>query len=59
MKDVKNFIVGGYTDRIQNLSIRINDQISELDSKLDTILEKHEKDFLTAYRVRFSTPNHD
>lgn len=28
----------------------INDKIEELDSKLDIVLEKNEKDFLTAYR---------
>lgn len=26
-------------------------QIQELDNQLESVLEKHEKDFLTAYRV--------
>eukprot|EP00347_Sterkiella_histriomuscorum_P008339 403345473 len=47
---VQNNEMGGYSDRIQNLSIKINSQITDLDDRLDQILEKHEKDFLTAYR---------
>lgn len=40
-----------YTDKILMMSNNINTQVAELDQKLDHILEKHEKDFLTAYRV--------
>jgi len=29
----------------------IDSSIQKLDSRLEVILEKHEKDFLTAYRV--------
>ena len=37
-------------ERIGNLSIFIDDTIENLDQKLDKVLEKNEKDFLTAYR---------
>ena len=37
-------------ERIGNLSIFIDDTIENLDEKLDKVLEKNEKDFLTAYR---------
>ena len=41
-----------HENRIQGLSDEINDQIKFLDGSLDQVLEKHEKDFLSAYRVR-------
>ena len=31
----------------------MNDEIENLDKKLDTVLERREKDFLTAYRVKY------
>ena len=37
--------------RIQRLLGMIDTEVEELDKKLDNVLEKHEKDFLTAYRV--------
>ena len=37
-------------EHISDLHSSINDKIEELDSKLDIVLEKNEKDFLTAYR---------
>lgn len=32
------------------LTNQIDEQITDLDEKLDHVLEKHEKDFLKAYR---------
>lgn len=37
-------------DKIVFLSRKIDDQITDLDQKLDHVLEKHEKNFLKAYR---------
>ena len=37
-------------DKIEYLSRQIDVQINDLDAKLDVVLEKHEKDFLKAYR---------
>lgn len=37
-------------EQISNTNDDINLQIEELDQKLDIVLEKNEKDFLTAYR---------
>ena len=37
-------------EKIPLLRDQINNQISELDVKLDDVLAKHEKDFLKAYR---------
>ena len=39
-------------EKIEFLSRKIDDQITDLDQKLDHVLEKHEKDFLKAYRVQ-------
>lgn len=39
-----------YQDRITQLQQQINGQVAELDVQLEGILERHEKDFLTAYR---------
>mmetsp|Transcript_994 Transcript_994/g.1194 ORF Transcript_994/g.1194 Transcript_994/m.1194 type:complete len:102 (+) Transcript_994:150-455(+) len=36
--------------RIATLQVNIDTTIENLDAKLDTVLEKNEKDFLTAYR---------
>lgn len=38
-------------EKIEFLSRQIDAQINDLDSKLDIVLEKHEKNFLKAYRV--------
>ena len=43
-------IVAETQERIYNLSAEINTTVEGLDEKLDTVLEKNEKDFLTAYR---------
>lgn len=37
-------------NKIGELSQDIDQEIDDLDQKLDTVLEKNEKDFLTAYR---------
>jgi len=37
-------------NKIATLKMNIDTTIEGLDSKLDTVLEKNEKDFLTAYR---------
>ena len=37
-------------ENIKDLESRIGGEIEGLDSKLDAVLEKNEKDFLTAYR---------
>ena len=39
-------------EKIEFLSRKIDEQITDLDQKLDHVLEKHEKDFLKAYRVQ-------
>ena len=39
-------------EKIEFLARKIDDQITDLDTKLDRVLEKHEKDFLKAYRVQ-------
>ena len=39
-------------EKIAFLSRKIDDQITDLDTKLDVVLEKHEKEFLKAYRVQ-------
>ena len=39
-------------EKVNWLSRMIDDQIIDLDTKLDNVLEKHEKDFLKAYRVQ-------
>ena len=39
-------------ERIQFFAGKIDEQIVDLDQKLDHVLEKHEKDFLKAYRVQ-------
>ena len=36
--------------KINKLKDNINVQIEDLDTKLDKVLEKNERDFLTAYR---------
>ena len=38
-------------EKIEFLSKQLDEQIVDLDTKLDNVLEKHEKDFLKAYRV--------
>ena len=37
-------------EKIVHFADQIDSQIRKLDEKLDTVLEKHEKDFLTSYR---------
>ena len=37
-------------ERIAALQQNVDTEIEKLDQKLDTVLEKNEKDFLTAYR---------
>ncbi|CDW88794.1 UNKNOWN [Stylonychia lemnae] len=49
-KNSPELFQGSYSERISNLQTKINSQITDLDNRLDSILEKHEKDFLTAYR---------
>ena len=39
-------------EKIEFLSHKIDEQITDLDTKLDVVLEKHEKEFLKAYRVQ-------
>ena len=39
-------------EKIEFLGRKIDEQITDLDQKLDHVLEKHEKDFLKAYRVQ-------
>lgn len=38
--------------KIEFFSRKIDEEIVDLDTKLDNVLEKHEKDFLKAYRVQ-------
>ena len=42
--------VNALQSRIKELEVGIGGTIEGLDSKLDAVLEKNEKDFLTAYR---------
>ena len=44
-----------YEARIVAVQHDIDDRIQKLDARLETLLEKHEKDFLTAYRVWIAT----
>jgi hypothetical protein len=37
-------------ERINDTQVKIDGEIEGLDEKLDKVLEKNEKDFLTAYR---------
>ena len=39
-------------EKVVFLSRKIDEQVMDLDTKLDRVLEKHEKDFLKAYRVQ-------
>jgi hypothetical protein len=39
-----------YQAQIEGLQGQINTQVLELDTQLESILERHERDFLTAYR---------
>ena len=39
-------------EKIEELSAEIDKTISDLDVKLDQVLEKHEQDFLKAYRFQ-------
>ena len=39
-----------FQEKIDGLRSQINDQVQDLDNQLESILEKHERDFLTAYR---------
>jgi hypothetical protein len=48
---VQHINVEDYQSRISVIQNDIDDRIQKLDAKLESILEKHEKDFLTAYRV--------
>ena len=44
-----------YQEKIDSLQEQINAEIAKLDSQLEIILEQHEKNFLTAYRVSSAT----
>lgn len=43
--------IDNYKEKIMALQRSMDTQIQELDNQLESVLEKHEKDFLTAYRV--------
>ena len=38
-------------EEIVSYADRIDEQIAHLDTRLDLVLEKHERDFLSAYRL--------